>query len=201
MILDTHRSASPHLVKARLGFFTSAAAGVAIIALCLGPRLVLAGNQSADLTPEPDRSAAKTDLNLNVTQPQLSIETNVRTSVQPDVAATPDLVQRDAPADAEQPNTPEPPGVGPGPKFKPAPPLPAAPRAPRAPRAVRPEPVPQAINLPPAVSKGWQMSGGPASAGEAIERTVAMTRVRVNMVMIDCLLLESDDSIDLRVRS
>ncbi|MGA2657808.1 MAG: hypothetical protein ABSH34_09845 [Verrucomicrobiota bacterium] len=56
MILNTHRNTSPRLAKARLGFITSAAALIAVLAVCSGPRLVLA--QSQPPTPATATSAS-----------------------------------------------------------------------------------------------------------------------------------------------
>jgi beta-lactamase regulating signal transducer with metallopeptidase domain len=56
MILNTHRNTSPRLAKARLGFITSAAALIAVLAVCSGPRLVLA--QSQPPTPAPATAAS-----------------------------------------------------------------------------------------------------------------------------------------------
>ncbi len=57
MILNTHRNTSPRLSKARLGFITSGAALVAVLALYSGPRLVLAQTQPPAPTPATPASA------------------------------------------------------------------------------------------------------------------------------------------------
>jgi beta-lactamase regulating signal transducer with metallopeptidase domain len=49
MILNTHRDRSPRLARSRLGFFTTTAALLAVLAINAGPRLVLA--QSPALSP------------------------------------------------------------------------------------------------------------------------------------------------------
>src|SRR6187402_2271235 len=53
----------------------------------------------------------------------------------------------------------------------------------------QPEPVPQAISFPLSTSNGWQMSGGPASAGVAKKTMAAMvTNERIKVVMAVSLL-------------
>ena len=58
MILDTRRNTSPRLAKTRLGFITSAAALLAVLALYSAPRLVLAQTQTATATAATASSAA-----------------------------------------------------------------------------------------------------------------------------------------------
>src|SRR5262245_10941555 len=62
----------------------------------------------------------------------------------------------------------------------------------------QPEPVPHVISLPPGVSNGWQMSGGPARAGVAINNTAAAT-AEMNLFMSEPPD-ESDDSVAPMVR-
>ncbi len=60
MILNTHRNTSPRLARARLGFITSAAALIAVLAVYSAPRLVLAQDQTpapAPATPAPGTTA------------------------------------------------------------------------------------------------------------------------------------------------
>ena len=58
MILNTHRNRSPRLAKARLGFMTSAAALIAVLAIYSGPRLVLAQTQTPTPAPASPAPAA-----------------------------------------------------------------------------------------------------------------------------------------------
>jgi beta-lactamase regulating signal transducer with metallopeptidase domain len=55
MILNTQRDRSPRLVRSRLGFFTTATAILAVLAITAGPRLVLA--QPPEAAPPPPEPA------------------------------------------------------------------------------------------------------------------------------------------------
>lgn len=105
MILNTRRNTSPGLAKARLGFVTSAAALLAVLALYSAPRLVLAQSPApavAATTPPAD------NVNINMDPGDASVAV-VASADEPDATPTP-------------PATPD---VGPGPKFKPGQPGPA----------------------------------------------------------------------------
>ena len=123
MILNTRRNTSPGLAKVRLGFVTSTAALLAVLALYFAPRLVLAQSPTASAavaaTTPPAAGAV-------VFAPGTVPVAIIASADEPD--ATP------APA--------APPGVGAGPKFKdgPAAALPPVPPAPAV--DVHPAPLP-----------------------------------------------------------
>jgi hypothetical protein len=58
MILNTRRNISPRLAKTRLGFLTGTAALIAALALCAGPRLVLAQALVRPAPPAPTATPA-----------------------------------------------------------------------------------------------------------------------------------------------
>jgi beta-lactamase regulating signal transducer with metallopeptidase domain len=73
MILDTKRNSSPLLAKRRMGFVTSAAALVAVLAIYSGPRLVLA-ETSATASPTPSPSSdVQTEVKVDVTAPEIAV--------------------------------------------------------------------------------------------------------------------------------
>jgi len=92
MILNTHRDRSPRLARSRLGFFTTATAMLAVLAISAGPRLVLAQ------PPEPPPAAPEAN---EIAPPQ--------PPEAPVIAAAPVALPPDEP------------GVDSGPKTKPDP--------------------------------------------------------------------------------
>jgi beta-lactamase regulating signal transducer with metallopeptidase domain len=78
MILNSHRNISPRLAKARLSAVTSGAALTAVLALCLGPRLVLAQDNAPSETATKVRAA-----DLGGSEIQLAGAQDVATDVTP----------------------------------------------------------------------------------------------------------------------
>jgi len=89
MILNTHRSISPRLAKARLSLLTSGALLAAVLALICGPRLVLAHNADAAPSPatvaEANSQGADTSTATAVAQPTVTVHSDVDTVTTPEV--------------------------------------------------------------------------------------------------------------------
>lgn len=137
MILNTRRNASPRLAKARLLSVLSAASLAAFLALCAGPRFVLAQSPAAP-------TAAVTSAGLDTAPSAVAVSPAA-------IPGTAGLAQADS-ADAS-------PAVEPGPKFKPeqelaepgvasAPEPPAAMPSPQVTRVSKPRKVPQPPDSP-----------------------------------------------------
>ncbi len=149
MILNTHRDRSPRLAKSRLGFFTSATALLAVLAINAGPRLVLAQSApspapkaEASVSPGPDGDDS--DPRFKVDAPEAATVVCAGTVAAPaleaqvaDVAPSAQVAELVAVSGAhtmalEAPEAPEPPEP---PEAQEAPEAPEPPEAPEAPEA------------------------------------------------------------------
>lgn len=105
MILNTHRDRSPRLARRRLGYFTTAAALLAALAISAGPRLVLAQPQApagpdTESGPRPKSSPAT---------PDIDNDHNIA-PIAPEAPEPPEPPEPpEAPEPPEPPETPEPP--------------------------------------------------------------------------------------------
>jgi len=183
MILNTNRNTSPRLSKARLGFITSAAALVAVLAIYSGPRLVLAQTQPPAPAATPPAAPG-----APVPAP--------RAEVAP-VPAIPAPANGWTVAEAGPPSTTPPPeDVEPGPKYKtgevPAPPaapapaaLPTLPQAPRPPGAgaVTVNQPPAAVVWAPASGASVALSPPPPPNSASIEERLARLERMVQKLM------------------